>query len=383
MALIVSVVWATMVFWLIARAFGQRGALPVLQAVPASDTTPWPRLTVVVPARDEAANIGRCLESLTAQFYPADRLVIIVVDDESTDATAEIVQSIMRSAANVRLVRSPPLSPGWKGKVNACCAGVEAMPADTEWLCFLDADMCAAPNLLHSAVRAAQSRSLDLLSLAPAQELQSFSERLIIPCGLYLLSFTQDLKRVQAPDSSDAVATGQFMLLPREAYEAAGGFAAVHTSIVEDVEFARLIKRRGGRVLLLDGSKQLSTRMYTGWDTLWPGVAKNLVHMLGGVKPTLVTGAAALFMAWAAVLLPTVDVLNCVNGTQSACVATVPTLLASAAAFGLHIAGAAYFGIPLVYGLLFPLGYTAGAMIAAESLRWRLRRQVWWKGRVY
>lgn len=383
MALVVSVVWATMVFWLIARAIGQRGALPALQSASTGDTAEWPRLTVIVPARDEAANIARCLASLTMQLYPPDRLAVIVVDDDSTDATAEIVESVMRSAANVRLVRSPPLPPGWKGKVNACCAGVEAMPADTEWLCFLDADMCAAPDLLHSAVRAAQSRRLDLLSLAPSQELRSFSERLIIPCGLFLLSFTQDLKRIQAPGSGDAVATGQFMLLPRRAYEAAGGFAAVRTSIVEDVEFARLIKRRGGHVLLLDGSKQLSTRMYTGWDTLWPGIAKNLVHMLGGVKPTLVTAVIALTMAWTAVLLPVFDVAACTGGAHDACIAAVPTLIGSAAAFGLHIAGAAYFRIPLVYGLLFPLGYTVGAMIAAESLRWRLRRQVWWKGRVY
>jgi chlorobactene glucosyltransferase len=380
--LVLSFVWVVVVFWLILRALRQRSALPALnEGVSAIDR--WPHLTIIVPARDEAAKIGRCLSSLIAQDYPRDRLRIIAVDDDSTDGTAEVIARYVRADERIALLQSPPLPLGWTGKVNACCAGVRAAPADSDWFCFLDADMCARPALLRSALTAARSRGLDLLSLAPQQELRSFAERLIIPCGLYLVSFLQDLSRIQALDSKDAVVTGQFMLIKRDAYERIGGFGAVCTSVVEDVEFARLLKRSGGRVLMLDGTRLLSTRMYTGWDTLWPGIAKNLVHMLGGVKPTLLTGAVALSMAWAAVLLPIFGVVACAGGTQDACVAAVPALIGSAAAFGLHIAGTAYFRIPLVYGLLFPLGYTAGAVIAAESLRWRLRGRVWWKGRVY
>jgi chlorobactene glucosyltransferase len=381
-ALVLSVVWATMVFWLILRAFRQRNVLRVLRrAAPGSQAFPF--VSVIVPARDEAGNIGACLASLTAQHYPRERLSVVVVDDESSDATAQIVQAVSERAGNVRLVRSPPLPPGWKGKVNACCAGVAAAPPEAEWLCFLDADMRAHPDLIASAVHAAQVNGLDLLSLAPRQELKSFAERLIIPCGLYLLSFSQDLGKLQSPDSDEVVATGQFMLLPRRAYAEAGGLAAVHDSIVEDLDFARLIKRRGGRVLLFDGSKMLSTRMYSGWQTLWPGIAKNLVTMLGGARATIATAAAAVTLAWAAVLLPLLDLAACQQGARDACIATVPALAGSAAAFALHIAGSLYFRIPFFYGLLFPLGYSAGAMIALDSVRWRLSGRIRWKGRVY
>jgi chlorobactene glucosyltransferase len=243
--------------------------------------------------------------------------------------------------------------------------------------------MRAHPKLIASAVAAAEAGALDLLTLAPRQELKSFAERLILPCGLYLLSFSQNLTHLQAPDSDDAVATGQFMLIRRAAYDDVGGHASVSRSIVEDVDLARLMKRRGHRVLMQDGTALLTTRMYTGWRTLWPGIAKNLVSMLGGPAATLATVVAALALAWAAVLLPVLTVYGCAIGSHDACLAAIPALLGAAAAFGLHLAGTFYFGIPWAYGLLFPLGYTAGAMIALDSLRWRISGRVRWKGRVY
>jgi chlorobactene glucosyltransferase len=334
-----------------------------------------------VPARDESGNIGKCLAGLIAQDHP--RLAIVVVDDHSSDDTAAIVRRYAARDRRIVLLKCPPLPPGWTGKVNACVAGARAVADAADWLCFLDADMRAEPRLIASAVAAATRDGIDLLTLAPRQELESFAERLILPCGLYLLSFAHNLAKVQAPDSDDAAATGQFMLIRREAYEDVGGHAAVSRSIVEDVDLARLMKRRGHRVLMQDGTALLSTRMYTGWTTLWPGIAKNLSHMLGGPAATLATVAAGVTLAWATVLLPVFDLAACAGGTGEACLAAVPAFAGAAAAFGLHIAGAAFFRIPLIYGLLFPLGYTAGAMIALDSLRWRLTGRVRWKGRVY
>lgn len=381
--LLPSFIWASLVFWLIARAFRQQGALPLLESPVAHADGSLPPLTVIVPARDEADNIGRCLKSLVAQDYPPERLRIVVVDDDSRDATAAIAGEFVQRDPRVTLVRSPPLKPDWKGKVNACCAGVTAAEAASEWLCFLDADMRAEPALLRSALTAARERELDLLSLAPRQELKSFAERLILPCGLYFLSFSQDLTKVQAPDSKEVVATGQFLLVRRAIYERVGGLARVSHSIVEDLEFARLLKRSGHRVLMMDGTRLLSTRMYTGWQTLWPGFAKNLVDLVGGARALIVTAVVALAMAWAAVLLPIINFAACGDGRHDACVAAVPAALGALAAFGLHIGGAVYFRIPIVYGFLFPLGYTAGALIAFDSLRWRLSGRVAWKGRVY
>ena len=379
--LVLSVVLLVVIAWLIGHALRQRYALSRLSAAAPGSPADGPRVAIIVPARDESANIGACLAALLAQDYP--RLAIVVVDDESTDDTAAIVRRLSTQDRRIVLMQSPPLPPGWTGKVNACAAGARAVADAAEWLCFVDADIRAQPALIASAIGAASREAIDLLTLAPRQELQSFAERLVLPCGFYLLSFSQNLARMQAADSDDAAATGQFMLIRRAAYEDVGGHAAVSRSIVEDIDLARLLKRRGHRVLMQDATALMSVRTYTGWATLWPGLARTLVDLLGGLTATLVTTAAGVTLAWAIVLIPAFDLAGCAAGTQNACLAAVPALVGAAAAFGLHLAGAAYFRIPLIYGLLFPLGYTAGAVIALDGLRRRTSGRVRWKGRIY
>lgn len=383
MLLLLSSLWLALVIWLIARAVRQRN---VLAAVPVSTRDPGrtaPKVAVIVPARDEAANIGPCVQSLSDQEYQRERLSLIVVDDDSNDDTAAIVADLAQRDPRITLCRTSALPPGWKGKVHACCTGAAAAPADAQWLCFLDADMRAAPRAIASAVEAASDRQLDLLTLAPRHELGSFAERLMLPCGLYLLGFYQDLEKVQAPQSDEVVATGQFMLIRRRAYDAIGGHAPVRGAICEDVELALLMKRRGHRVLLMDGNLLLTTRMYTGWSTLWPGFAKNLIQLLGGPLRTVLAAPVIVMLAWAAVYLPLQDLIALRQGVSGAPLALALAALGSAAVVGLHVGGAVHFRIPWWYGLLFPLGYTAGGIMALDSVRWRMRRRVHWKGRVY
>lgn len=383
MLLPLSALWLALVIWLIARAVRQRN---VLAGVPISARDPGstaPRIAVIVPARNEAANIGPCVESLSAQQYPPDRLALIVVDDDSSDATPAIVALLAKQDPRIVLRHTPPLPPGWKGKVHACCAGAAAAPVDAQWLCFLDADMRVAPRAIASAVEVASARKLDLLTLAPRHDLGSFAERLMLPCGLYLLGFYQNLEKVQAADSDAVVATGQFMLIRREAYDAVGGHAPVRDAICEDVELALRMKRRGYRVLLMDGNLLLRTRMYTGWSTLWPGFAKNLIQLLGGPVRTLLLAPVIVALAWVAVWLPLQDLAAVLQGAGGAPLALALAALGSAALVGLHVGGAVHFRIPWWYGLLFPLGYTVGAAMAIDSVRWRVTRRVHWKGRVY
>ncbi|WP_024508624.1 glycosyltransferase family A protein [Bradyrhizobium sp. ARR65] len=382
MELALSIGWLAFVSWLILRAYTQRDLFPVVRPEEAARDTP-PRITVVVPARNESANLARCVNSLVNQTYPSDRLKIIVVDDHSTDDTFEIAASIARHRPQLMVIKSSPLPPQWVGKCHACWIGARTASSDDEWICFLDADVIAEPGLLSAALAVAQAQRLDLLSLTPRQRLESFAERLIIPCGLYLMAFCQDLATVQADHSDKVIASGQFMLVRRSAYESVGGHAAVHDAICEDVKLALRIKRAGGQVMLQDGKALLSARMYTGWSSLWNGISKNLVEMLGGPTATLITSALVLALSVATVAVPTIDSISCAHGREAACIALVPASLGTAAAFGLHIAGAVYFGVPFWYGLLFPLGYAIGACLALDSLRRRWRGRIVWKGRTY
>jgi chlorobactene glucosyltransferase len=197
------------------------------------------------------------------------------------------------------------------------------------------------------------------------------------------MAFYQDLETVQSANSNKATASGQFMLVRRSTYDAVGGHAAVRNAICEDLELALLIKKAGGRVLLLDGKFLLTARMYSGWSSLWTGLSKNLVQMLGGRGPTLITALLVLLLSVTSILLPAADGIGCARGVRVDCVALVPALAGTAAAAALHIAGALYFRIPFWYGLMFPFGYVVGACLAAESLRRHWRGKIVWKGRSY
>ena len=383
MELLFSFAWLAVIAWLIGRAFKQRGLLPRLFRVLPPSAQEAPFVTVVIPARDEETNIARCLRSLLAQDYPKSRLAILVVDDHSADATPAIVRELAARHPQISLLQTPALPPRWTGKSHACWTGVRAAVPQTQWLCFIDADVKAKAGALSSAVHAAAMQQLDLLSLAPRQELGSFAERLILPCGLILLSFLHDLRQAQARSGHDVTATGQFMLVRRNAYEAVGGHAAVCRAICEDLEFARMLKQSGRSVLLMGGEQLLSTRMYTGWRTLWPGLTKNLVDTLGGQTATVAVAVAGMVLAWAAWALPLVDLAGWWQHVDEATFALSLALAASAAATGLHVAATFYFRIPFWYGFIFPLGYTAGALMALDSVRRRRAGRVVWKGRIY
>lgn len=332
MALFCSAAWLATAVWLIWRAFRQNRAFRHLPEAAVGSGRKLPGITVVVPARDEAENISGCLSALMSQNYPADQLRIVVVDDHSSDATATIVSAFARANDRLTLVRSPPLPAGWTGKAHACFVGSRAVSGEAEWLCFIDADVRASPLLLASAVMEATNLCLDFLSLTPRLELGSFAERLVMPCGLYLLAFYQDLIRIHA-SAEEAAASGKFILIRRASYEKLGGHAAVRTEVCEDVALARLAKRCGFRLAIAGGDRLLSTRMYTGWRSLWIGLSKNLADMLGGPIATAMIAVLGVAIAWTAVLLPPGELFGCVR-TGGGCLALVLALLGSAAPAG-------------------------------------------------
>ncbi len=378
--LILSFLWLAAVVILIGRALRQRTIFKELGKAPSGFQSQG-RVTIIVPARNEEANIETCLKSLVAQTYPESCLRIVAVDDNSTDCTAEIAKTFA-AGGRVTLLHAPPLPQGWTGKSHACWIAASKEADRCEWLCFTDADIDATPELIKAAVFLAAGREYDFLSLTPKQRLVSFSERLVMPCGLYLLGFSQNLNDVNAPASKDITATGQFILIRSSVYKAIGGHEAVRSDICEDVALARLVKAQGYRTALFGGSDLYSTRMYRGWSTLWPGVTKNLTAMLGGPLPAVLAAFIGLALAWAAPLLPFADASGAGSSVESK-VALAMAAPASAAAFGLHLAGTRFFRIPFWYGLIFPLGYTIGAVLACDSVRRHLTGQISWKGRLY
>jgi glycosyltransferase involved in cell wall biosynthesis len=225
-------------------------------------------VSVIVPARNEEACLGACLESLAAQT--GVDFEIIVVNDASTDHTREIAQSFPL----VRVVDADPLPSGWTGKNNAMAAG--ARIAGGECLLFTDADTVHKRGSLARAVGEARERGVVMLSYSPEQEVRGFWENAVMPVIFAELAAAYRPSLVSDPRSSAAAANGQYILIARQAYDAIGGHAAVKSSLLEDVALAKGVKTSGRKIFFRFGGDAVRTRMYRNFYQLREGWTKNL-----------------------------------------------------------------------------------------------------------
>ncbi len=261
---LVVIVMNTLLNWL---------SLPRLGKSPAPQN--WPAVAILVPARDEEANIRRCLTSLLAQDYPD--FSVWVLDDASTDGTPAILAELSATEPRLHVLQSAPLPQGWLGKNWACHQLAASVPADVPLLLFVDADTWHAPTMLRQSVAALLAHKADLLSALPQQETHTLAEILTVPLLPWALLSHFPLwltQRVRWPHLSTAV--GQHMLWRRNAYQRLGGHATVRHEVVEDMALARRATSQGLRVLLLPGRGQVFCRMYTSMVEAISGFGKNL-----------------------------------------------------------------------------------------------------------
>ena len=263
-----------------------------------------PEVSIVIPARNEEANLGNCLESLTTQTGVA--FEIIVVDDGSTDRTREIA----RSFGAVRVVSAESLprdgaGKTWTGKNNALVTGANSNSnsspnvARAPWLLFTDADTEHLPGSLARALCEAKKEQADLLSYSPQQIVVTFAERAVMPVIFAELAAQYPPRKVRDQNSGIVAANGQYILVRRAAYDAVGGHAAVATEILEDVALARLFRNAGFRVYFRYGADAVRTRMYRSWLQLREGWTKNLALLFP--KPEFL--AFQSFVWWSAAWL--------------------------------------------------------------------------------
>ncbi len=234
-----------------------------------------PRVSVIVPARNEERNIRRCVSSLLGQSYPD--FEVIVVDDGSTDATPQILADMQRGPGGerLRIVRAGELPAGWAGKPHAMAQG--AAVASGEWLLFTDADTLHRPGALAWAAREAQRRGADLFSGVSQMEFADISSHIILPVVVMGITAQYPPARVANPKAQTAIANGQFLFIRRAMYDAVGGYAspALRGSVVDDRDMAAVVKRHGGRVVLVDASDYVSVCMYRSLAEQWRGWSKN------------------------------------------------------------------------------------------------------------
>jgi glycosyltransferase involved in cell wall biosynthesis len=241
-------------------------------------------LTVIVPARDEEQSIGECLKSLVAQSEDVFELgrdwELIVVDDYSTDGTAEIA----RSFAGVTVEKAAKLEKGWTGKNNAIWTA--ARKARGKWILFTDADTIHEAGDLRRAMHEATRHKAGMLSYSPRQLVSGFWQRALMPLVFSELSLAYPPAKVSDPNQRVAAANGQFLLVEREAYRKLGGHLSVKDRVLEDVELAFIAKRRRVGLRFRYAADALSTRMYRTTGAMIEGWTKNLALLFNNVMAT-------------------------------------------------------------------------------------------------
>lgn len=322
-----------------------------------------PKVSLLIPARNEEKNLTILLPALSRISYPD--LEILILDDGSSDATSDLVRAF---AGPVRLVHGLPLPPGWLGKNWAC----EQLAAQAKGgiLIFCDADVRVGRDAVGATVSMMRRRSLDALTCVPRQVLESWAEKAILPfvITMPLLAFLPMALVSRHPYPGLSFGCGQWFAFTRAAYDTVGGHASVRREIVEDMALGRRVKERG---LVLGGAistHHLSARMYRDFPAVWQGFSKNLAYLTGSgwLRPPAVLGAF---------------------------------LLLNALPFFLPFMGSGFGGVPLAFWLIVrlstsitfreplfgwlwsPIGIALIPLIAARSWLGYRRGNVTWKGR--
>ncbi len=271
------------------------------------DTAESPRISLLVPARNEERHIEGCVRTLLAQEYLD--FEVLVLDDESDDATPEILARLAVADSRLRILAGPPLPEGWTGKNHAC--HVLSLHADGELLLFCDADTRQHPSTLRNAAALVGAERLDVLSAMPRMELPTLGTQLLVPFPAFAATVVQPRSlayRVRI--GALGAVNGQWTMYTRAAYARLGGHESVRGDAVEDLALGRKVAALGMRWRMEDATRRVSVRMYDSFAEGWHGFAKNY-HSLAGPWPlslgawllvlaTTIAGPAALVGALAA-----------------------------------------------------------------------------------
>ncbi len=383
LAFVVTIAWLGLAFYSLRAARHSRRLKPsALQ----KDDSP-PPLDVIIPARNEDKWIAQTLKSLQAQDYP--HLAIIIVDDQSTDQTASVVQeSAAQAPPNsppIRLLSGTDRPDGWVGKTWALHQGIEASTSD--WICMIDADVILHPQTLSTAWSEARRVGADMISLLGQPRCRTFWQASIGLALVHILYMLYPLREVNRVAGSVAVAHGAFMMIRRDIYRAIGGIKQVKAEIVEDIQFAQLVKSNGYRLQASPAPDLLQTHMYGSLMAIREGLRKNaFAGMQYRLHKFIFGSITGLIMAWMPLVAIMIGLLGLVTGQgdQASSWSLIGIGLVGSLAQAISTSPVIVFlSIPPWYAFALPIGLSIYIAITTESVLLYFQGRVLWKGRSY
>ena len=331
--------------------------------IPKRDEEVKKSVTVLAPMRNEAENVPEFISALSSQMG-VKNLNFVIINDGSTDKTAELLTSVIDGDPRFSVIDSPIQRDGWLGKVSALQSGYES--ARSEFIITLDADVRLQPNAIMRAISQLERLKLDFVSPYPRQIAQTFAEKLIQPLLHWSWMSTVILRLAEKfPRRSTAVANGQFFVARKSALDAINGFESVNTKILDDIELARSLISAGFRGVVTEGSGIASTRMYSSFDEIRQGYGKSLWKAFGGPFGTVI----AITFLFVTGILP---ILMILNGYL------IGWLIYLYMVFSREISAIRSRSNPL-FAFLHPL--SSALLIYLIIYSWRNRGTIQWKGR--
>ena len=346
-------------------------------------------LTVVIPVFNESLNIRRSLRSVFQSLPPCGNWHVVVVDDMSTDSTADMAQECAKQMDQLNrftLIQAGPrpANERWVGKNWACSKAMEQLKSS--WVLFIDADVELRPTALRRALVQAIDERADLFSVAPRLVCTCLAEWMVQPIMASLLGLGFPIVEANDPTSDVAFAAGPFMLFRRSAYDAIGGHRALAGEVVEDLALARTIKTSGFRLRYVLGLDAVDLQMYPNLSALWEGWTKNWFLGLDRNIPKALAAGGVVVLMFASpwILLPTCAVLAVV--LLGPTVMIVASSLLAAMALVLQIVLRFWiqdrFGVPVRFWWLMGAGGLLVGAIAPVSVWRSITGRGWtWKGR--
>jgi chlorobactene glucosyltransferase len=337
-----------------------------------------PLVSVLIPARDEEKNIGRCLRSLVKQDYR--NLEILVLDDNSSDNTGIIVNEWANKDSRVRLITGKPLIRGWKGKSYACHQ--LSRQAKGKYLVFTDADTLHFPDSVSSALAALCESKLDALSVFPRQIMVTIHERMVVIfINLAVLALMPISLIRKVKSSKLCIANGQFILFKRETYDSIGGHRNIRKDIVEDVAISKEVKKYGFRFKIFDGRKSIHCRMYDGLGEATRGFSK---FIFAAMNYSITKLAAVITMVMLLFLAPVIFLPFALYLENWPLLVNVNLIAQVSIIFIIRVVMTFRFKSRILDIILHPLSMLYIAGLAMNSVyQARFGKGIYWKDRVY
>ncbi len=349
-----------------------------LKSLPKASPANYPKVSVMVPARNEEANIAACIMSLLDQNYP--NYEVLVLNDHSEDKTPKILNELQLQYPQLKILTGKDLPEDWLGKCWACHQ--LSQEASGDLLLFTDADTRHKLHSITRSVSALQQNQADMLTLIPYQELGSFWERVIVPLIHFSVLCYLPIKFIWRRKSSAFVfANGQFMLFTRKMYETINGHESVKNALVEDVWLCKAVKRAGGKPMVFRAIDEMSCRMYRNFKDTYEGFSKNLFPGLGSNLAAITVISALSFLFYIA---PFGFLLQAIIDGEFTLASLYLPLSHVLIGILLRLIIALWFKLSLFESVLHVLSMSMFILIAMNSVRWiKFGKGALWKGRRY